>query len=117
MKVCVKISSREATNPVAMALRAVIGLNPALQIVETTEEANLVLVNEIATAFELLKDDEDIKVLIAIAPGTWGSRERDGAQGLSKNYPSRVFARPMVEREGEQNIVFFILNLNKEEVK
>lgn len=116
MKACVKITSTEPTNPIQMALKVVVGLNPALQIVETPEEAELVVVNEAKTAFELLKDDEDVKVLIATLPGEYGSSVRAGVQGLTKAYPGRVFARPMIERDGEQNIVFFILGL-KEEVK
>lgn len=114
MKVCVKISSREATNPIQAALRAIIGLNSSLQIVETPEEAELVVVNEVAVALGLLKDDEDVKVLIATLPGMYGASTRAGVQELAKSYPSRVFARPMIEREGEQNIVFFVLELNEE---
>lgn len=113
MKVCVQM---QASNPIAVALKAIIGQNPSLQIVETPEEADLVVVNEITTASELLKDDEDVKVLVAVAPGSWGSSAKAGAQGLAKAYPNRVLTRPMLELEGEQNIALFLINL-KEEVE
>lgn len=114
MKVCVRISSKEPSNPIQMALKAIVGLNSSLQIVETPEQADLVVVNDATEAFGLLKDDEDVKVLVATLPGTHGSSTRAGVQGLTKSYPGRVFARPMVEFEGEQNIVFFITNLTEE---
>ncbi|OGZ03997.1 MAG: hypothetical protein A2648_00135 [Candidatus Lloydbacteria bacterium RIFCSPHIGHO2_01_FULL_41_20] len=116
MKVCVKISSREATNPIQMVLKAIVGQNTSLQIVETPKEAGLVVVNDITVALGLLKDDENIKILIATLPGTYGASTRAGVQGLLKAYPNRVIARPMVELEGEQNIVHFLTDL-KEEAK
>lgn len=114
MKVCVQISSKEPSNPIQMALKAIIGGNASLQIVETPEQADLVVVNDATEASELLKDDEDVKVLVATLPGTHGSSTRAGVQGLTKSYPGRVFARPIIELEGEQNIVFFIINLTEE---
>lgn len=116
MKVCVKISSKEPSNPIGMALKVVVGLNSSLQIVEKPEEAELVVVNDVTTALDLLKDDEEVRVLVALALGSEAVSAKAAVQGLTKAYPGRVFARPMIERDGEQNIVFFILNL-KEEVK
>jgi hypothetical protein len=116
MKVCIKITSHEPTNPIGMALKAIAKLNPVVQIVDTPEEAEFVVVNESTAALDILKDDENVKVLVAIAPGSWGERERAGVPGLTKAYPGRVFARPELESEGEQNIVFFLINL-KEELK
>lgn len=113
MKVCVKISSNQPLNPVQMALTTIVR-TLGYQIVETPEEAEVVVVNDIIVALELLKDDEDVKVLIAVHPGTWGSSERAGAPGLIKAFPGRVFARPTVEFDGEQNIVFFLMNLAEE---
>lgn len=117
MKVCIQITSQGNTNPIAMALKAITRANPTLQLVEMPEKAELVVVNDIATAAELLKDDEDVKVLVAVAPGSSGSSAKAGALALAKRYPGRVFARPMLELEGEQNIAVFLVNLNKEEVK
>jgi len=114
MKMFISIESHEETNPIAFALRAVAEMNRETEIVESVEEADVVVTKGIRAALGLLKDYEEVRVVVALPPGRDRVALEAGASSLAKAYPGRVYARPMLEREGEQNIVFFLINITEE---
>lgn len=114
-KIYVKINSNYESNPVQTVIRMIAGLNPEVQVVETPEEAGIVVVDDIAVALEFLKKNTEVKVLIA-APFGRGRNPgfEQSVYDLNKAYPGRVSVSPMIANEEGQNIVFSILALKKE---
>lgn len=108
MRICIALGS--PWKAVERALEAIIGLNPSFQIVGQ-EEADVIIVGDARQALGFLKDDEDVKVL-AILLG--GNEERVGAESLSRAFPDRVIIRPALERDGEENIVQYLINYKEE---
>lgn len=116
MKIFVSVAGpeRSSTNPIELALKAVIAVNPTIQVVNSSDEAELLLTDDVSQALRFLKDGDETKVLIAIMPGWQGESTRSGASSLAKAFAGRVYTRPLVESPGEQNIVFFLLNIEEE---
>ena len=116
MKIFVSVAGSEGrlTNPVEFALKAVMGMNPVIQVVNSLDEAELLLTDNLSKALRFLKDGDDTKVLIGIMPGWQSKSTRAGAESLAKSFAGRVYARPIVEGNGEQNIVFFLHNIEEE---
>lgn len=115
MKMFISIkSSYEEMNPIAAALSAVAEINVTTEIVELAEEAGVVVTNDIRDALGFLKDYEKVQVVVVLPPGRDRMAAEAGVNSLAKAYPGRVYARPMLEREGEQNIVFFLINISEE---
>ncbi len=124
MKIFVSIggSERRSTNPIEIvlknpieiALKAIMEMNSMIQIVNSSDEAELLLTDDTSQALRFLKDGDETKVLIAIMPGWQGESTRLGASSLAKAFAGRVYTRPLVEGSGEQNIVFFLLNVEEE---
>lgn len=115
-KIYIQISGKDESNPVQTAIRMIAGLNPNVQVVETPEEAGIVVVDDTTAALEFLKRNGDVKVLIATPP-LWRSKNlafEQSVQDLTKAYPGRVSASPMIDNGEGQNIVFSIIALNKE---
>ena len=114
MKVFIKIKSNEPTNPVESVLKA---LTKTLhEVVEDPIEAELVVTDSTTEALGFLKG-YDTTVLIALQPGDRQHVE-GGAKSLAKAYPGRVHIRPILDLDGEENIVFFLMRSNPlEEVR
>ncbi len=117
MKIFVSVatgSERISSNPVEFALKAIMETNPAIQVVNSSDDAELLLTDDVSKALRFLKDGDDTMVLIAIMPGWQGKSTRAGAESLAKSFAGRVYSRPIVEGPGEQNIVLFLLNITGE---
>ena len=109
MKTFISIRSPESTNPVQLAIGVIVEANPNLEVVGMAEEAGLIITNEARQALDFLKDDENVKVLVATFPGRQGESDRRGAESLTKAYPGRVLTRPMMAFNGEEELVPFLL--------
>lgn len=115
MKIFIKIKSAEPTNPVESVLKAL--TRKLHEVVEDPAAAELIVTDSTTDALGFLKDYEDAKVLIALQPGD-RQRAEGGAKSLAKAYPGRVHIRPILENDGEENIVFFLMRSNPlEEVR
>lgn len=79
----------------------------AHEVVEEPAAAELIVTDSPSEALGFLKEYEEVKVLIALQPVD-RQRAESGANSLAKAYAGRVFIRPIVEFEGEENMVFFL---------
>ena len=81
------------------------------EVVEDPSAADLIVTDSTSDALGFLKEYEDAKMLIALQPGDRQHAE-GGAKSLAKAYPGRVHIRPILENDGEENIVFFLMRSN-----
>lgn len=109
MKVFIKIKSKEPTNPVESVLKSL--TRTLHEVVEDPETAELLVTDSTSDALGFLKDYDDAKVLIALQPGDRKHHE-SGAKSLAEAYPGRVHIRPILDLDGEENIVFFLMRSN-----
>ncbi|MBP7822507.1 MAG: hypothetical protein KA034_01690 [Candidatus Moranbacteria bacterium] len=116
MKIFVSVAGPDhsSTNPIELALKAIMESNSVIQVVNSSDEAEVLLTDDVSQALRFLKDGDETKVLIAILPGWQREPTRSGAISLAKAFAGRVYARPLVDYLGEQNIVFFLLNIEEE---
>ncbi len=99
---------------VGTAIAAIIkGIGSGLTIVTEQEEAGLIITEEVSVALDVLKEYEDVKVLLVAYPGYAGDRVKSAAKGLQKAFPGRAFARPVVGRDGEEDLISFLRNFKE----
>ncbi len=100
--------------PVGSAIAAIINLKSSgLMVVTNQEDAELVVVETSSAALDILKEYEDVKVLLVAYPGWEGESVRSAAKGLQKGFPGRVYMRPVVRRDGEEDLVSFLINFKE----
>lgn len=77
------------------------------ELVESLDEAELFVTDSIDSAADALRAHKTA-VLFALQPAR-RARDEIAAQLLQSAYPGRVFIRPILENDGEENIVHFLM--------
>jgi hypothetical protein len=99
--------NEKGQNPVEMALKAVVK-GCKFELVETPAEAELILTDSPPKALEYLKEHESAVIIVGLDP----FRRKDvepGARSLEKAFAGRVHVRPLLELEGEKNLVICLI--------
>jgi hypothetical protein len=88
------------------------------ELVDSAEEAELIITDSPASALAMLKENEEATVIFFIVPGE--KYTLNGARSLEKNFPGRVVACRMFDFElepGDELLVPYLLKKGGKEEK
>ncbi len=115
IRVFVSVRGYEKQNPVKSALQAIAEF--VCDIVAKHEEADFIIVNHPDDALDMLKENDDATVLIAVMPGVNMYHNQTAARSLRLAYPDRVVVGQIFDVEegsGDVRLVPYIIGLGAE---
>ena len=110
MKIFFCVRTDKSGGPIQRVLKG-ISAHAGHTVVAYATDAELVVTDDVDIARSYLGDRDNLKVLVATL---MDEREEAEAAALAQAYPGRVEQRPLLEREGEQNIVLYLMELGRQ---
>ena len=103
--VFVQFETQNKTNPVAMAIGQIVKVAGGVivdKLIDDQEvEVDIAMVNSVEAALRLIKETEKTLVFLTY----FGKRQEHEVVAFAARFPERVKAAPLIEGEGEENLL------------